>query len=161
MFLMRWLESHPFNVGFIEGERGGVDITGTSGMSLCVRPVSISRDVDVNYNSVRVDWGEGGGREGCGRCCFVYLETIIKLLIICPGHSWQSALEDSVKCRRARSRILAVESGEWSISLIVESSYIMGIITINICLPTLHLPLPCLPISQELQTDCELKKKLK
>ena len=32
-------------------------------MSLYVRPVSISRDADVNYNSVRVDWG---GRERVG-----------------------------------------------------------------------------------------------
>ena len=39
----------------------------TSGMSLYVRPVSISRDADVNYNSVSVDWGGGRGvgeREG-------------------------------------------------------------------------------------------------
>ena len=36
----------------------------------------------------------------------------------------------------------------------------MGIITINICLPTLHLPL-CIAISQELQLYCETKKKIK
>ena len=34
----------------------------TSGMSLYVRPVSISRDADVNYNSVGVE--EGGRGEG-------------------------------------------------------------------------------------------------
>ena len=32
-------------------------------MSLYVRPVSISRDADVNYNSVGVEGGEGRG--GC------------------------------------------------------------------------------------------------
>ena len=36
----------------------------TSGMSLYVRPDSISRDVDVNYNSVRVGWGEVRGERG-------------------------------------------------------------------------------------------------
>ena len=45
------------------GETGGGH-HGASGMSLYVRPVSISRDVDVNYNSVRVGRGEGREREG-------------------------------------------------------------------------------------------------
>ena len=37
----------------------------TSGMSLYVRPVSISRDADVNYNSVGESWQElGGGAQG-------------------------------------------------------------------------------------------------
>ena len=39
-------------------------------MSLCVRPVSISRDVDVNYNSVRVGWGEERGGEGWCKVLF-------------------------------------------------------------------------------------------
>ena len=40
----------------------------TSGMSLYVRPVSISRDADVNYNSVgeswQESWQEWGGAQG-------------------------------------------------------------------------------------------------
>ena len=36
----------------------------TSGMSLYVRPVSISRDADVNYNSVGEEGGRGEGLQG-------------------------------------------------------------------------------------------------
>lgn len=41
-------------------------------MSLYVRPVSISRDADVNYNSVGEERGEGGEGRGAARCCSVY-----------------------------------------------------------------------------------------
>ena len=36
----------------------------TSGMSLYVRPVSISRDADVNYNSVGEEGERGEGLQG-------------------------------------------------------------------------------------------------